>query len=144
MTTRWIVVAGQSKAVIYRANGRHGALSLVDTLDHPEGRLHAGDIDADRPGRTGDSHGEGRHALERAVDAHEQEAIRFAKRIAAAVDAGRKRGEFEELDIAATPHFLGLLRDHLPDPLARCVARTVNKNLVEESLQSVADHFAKV
>lgn len=98
-------------------------------LSHPEGRLHEQDLVSDRPGRTFDSQGTGRHAKEVEVGPKKHEAIVFAGRIAERLEAGRVRNAFDKLALIAPPEFLGLLRDALNPQLRALVLHEVDKNV---------------
>jgi protein required for attachment to host cells len=131
MSKHWIVVADRSKARIFTVAEPHGALQEVETLDHPEGREHARDINADRQGRAFDSSGQGRHAMGSSVEPMEQDAIRFTKEVsehlkAACQDAG--------------PEFLGLLRKQLNTPPDIRIAE-IEKNLCHFDAREIRSHL---
>jgi protein required for attachment to host cells len=129
MSDRWLVVAHRAGARIFSIHDHGRALRLVDNLDHPRGRLHAGDIDADRPGRAYDSVGGGRHAMEREEGATERDAADFARLVAARLERGRIESACDELVVVAEPRFLGLLRAALDKPTAALVTASVDKDL---------------
>ena len=102
----------------------------LEDLINPEGRANVRNLISDRPGRSFDSRGRGRHAMDPEVDAVREHAERFAKQVADRVEQGRKEGAFDELVLAAAPEFLGMLRQYLSDTTLRQVRATVDKNLV--------------
>jgi len=136
MADTWVVVADSSRARIFVQRGR--ALEEIADRVNPEGRLKAGDLDADRGGRSFDIAGEGRHAMEREHDAKRTKIIEFAKAIADEVDAQRRRGDVDAVVLVAPPQFLGHLRDALGEQTARIVRRTIDKNLVEQDVERIA------
>ena len=101
MNSTWIVVAESARARIFTVTGSRGDLEEVADLSHPESRLHARELSSDLPGRTFDSHGEGRHGMEQATDLKDQEAQTFAAEIARHVDRSRLEGCFESLILVA-------------------------------------------
>ncbi|MGQ0657738.1 MAG: host attachment protein [Chromatiales bacterium] len=97
---------------------------------NPEGLVSRRDLRSDRPRRSFDSRGRGRHAMEEGVDPAREEALRFAKEVAGHIERACKAGMFSELVLAAAPEFLGQLRQYLSDVILRR-ARSVERNLVE-------------
>ncbi len=141
MHTIWVVVADQSRARLFSMQGRWGALEEVDHLVHPEGRLHDQDINADRPGRSFDTYGEGRHGMSKHYSPKEMEAIRFATDISERVGAAHYEGAFKELVLIAPPRFLALLRERLPDAVSRCVILSEDKNLTQADTAAIREHI---
>jgi len=66
----------------------------------------------DRPPRSHDRVGAGRHGMERR-DLHEAEEENFLKRVAERISEADKNNEFDHLVIAAPPRALGILRAKL-------------------------------
>lgn len=128
-TAAWIVVADSSRCRIFASDKPAGPLEEIETLAHPEGRLHERDLASDRPGRAFDSKGKGRHAMSSEVGVKKHEAIVFAVRIAERLERGRGKEAFDRLVLVAPPSFLGLLRERLKRPLRARVAREVGKNM---------------
>ena len=58
-----VVVADESKAVVYRRGTLSGPLQEVTTFENETARLKTGEILADKGGRSFDSHGHGRHTM---------------------------------------------------------------------------------
>ncbi|MCW8855424.1 MAG: host attachment protein, partial [Gammaproteobacteria bacterium] len=51
MSTTWVVVADSSRARIFTAETSTSALQEIETLAHPEGRLHEQALSSDLPGK---------------------------------------------------------------------------------------------
>ncbi len=137
----WYVVADSARARIFSSSGPQGQLEDVDIWLHPESRLKDQQIAADAPGRSFDSHGEGRHAMAPRIDPSKQEALRFATEIGKRLDKARKNGRFDQLVLVAAPRFLGLMRGGLNRPTLDCVAHEVAKNLVTLGPQAIRDRM---
>lgn len=131
MKQTWIVVAESTRARIFSTKGAGKSLEEVADLSHPESRLHDRELSSDLPGRTFDSHGQGRHGMEQATRPKEQEAQAFAAEIVERLDQARHEGQFDALVLVAPPAFLGLLRSKLSKPTQDTVVSELNKNLVE-------------
>jgi protein required for attachment to host cells len=77
-TRSWIVVADGAKARIFENHGPGKGLSA-----RPEEEMHRAlppsrDIASDKPGRSHDRNGPGRHAMEPPTDAHREDKRRYA------------------------------------------------------------------
>ena len=57
MTTTWILVAHRGGGRLFENSGPGTGLRLIQTIDHPQGRLKSGEINSDKPGRAFDSFG---------------------------------------------------------------------------------------
>jgi len=128
MTDIWIVTANSARATIYRADSPTAPLAEIASFEHPEARLKQMALTSDRPGRSFDSKGEGRHAMSKEVEPKAQEQIRFAKSITEHLEQGRTGHAFERLVLVAAPAFLGHLRVHFGAPLQACISLEVDKD----------------
>lgn len=136
MSTLWIVVANRGFAKIYESTGHGHEIKEIYSVDNPDGKKKSGEILNDRPGRSFDSVGGGRHALstEVSVTAHEQQV--FAKKLVGVLHEGNNAKAFDELAIVAPPHFLGALKVELTDPVRKKLTKEVGKDLPEY----ISDH----
>jgi protein required for attachment to host cells len=141
MTTTWILVAHRSGARLFENLGPGKGLTLLETIDHPEGRLRSGEINSDKPGRAFDSFGGARHSMSKEHDPTEQVAMQFARRLAELLDKGRTRNQYTRLVLVADPRFLGDLRAALPPPTAALVSATVDKDLASASVHDLPGHL---
>jgi protein required for attachment to host cells len=144
MTYTWVVVADSTRARIFSAESSSASLSEVETLTHPEGRMHDRDITSDLPGRSFDSMGHARHVMEPPTDPKQELAIEFARAIARHLDSARVKKDFEQLVIVAAPTFLGLLREQLTNTCRKLVALELNKNLVQQTPDEIRSHLPKL
>lgn len=130
MTKTWILVANSSNATIFTADSPTAHLVELASFDNPEVRMKQKDLISDRPGRSFDSHGEGRHAMAVNVSPKEQEQIRFAKSIVDRLEKGRVENAFERLIVVASPEFLGLLRVNFSTSLKSLLSLEIDKDYV--------------
>ncbi|MBI3777824.1 MAG: host attachment protein [Gammaproteobacteria bacterium] len=82
---------------------------------------------ADKPGRSFDSRGQGRHSLSTEQQATGHLAEQFAKHLSALLDDGRHQQRNAKLVLVAEPRFLGSLRAALSSPTAALVTATLGK-----------------
>jgi protein required for attachment to host cells len=137
----WLLVADEGRARLFSAEGAKGSLTELRDIIDPVGRARGQDLVTDRPGRTFDSAGQGRHAMEPSTDPTETEAIGFAKRLAETMDTARVQGRFEYLGLVAPPAFLGHLRKSLSDETARHVVLEVDKDLTRHDPAAIRERL---
>ena len=120
---------------------RKAPLRPLQQLVSPEARLREQDLTSDRPGRSFDSAGAGRHATEPSTRAGEQAAIRFANDIARHLKQGRIDGAFDRLIVVAEPHFLGLVRKAIDPNTAKMITLEVAKDVSKASAAEIRKHL---
>lgn len=128
MPNIWILAANGARATIYSTDSPRAPLVEVASLQHPEVRMKEMELTTDRPGRTYDSFGKGRHAKSSEVGPRETEEIRFAHEVVDRLEQGRVGHSFDRLVVVAAPAFLGHLRDSMSTPLASAVALEIDKD----------------
>lgn len=142
MTDTWVLVADNSRARIFLAETPRGPLQELETLAHPESRLHPKDITSDQPGRTFDSFGlGGRHAKEAEVDPKQHEALFFAKQVSERLEKARLQSDLKQLVIVAAPAFLGLLRKHLSAGTQALVTYELDKDITQQRPEEIRQHL---
>ena len=140
MSIPLVIVADQSKARFFTADSPAGELQEIQRLEHDVARDKAGALASDRPGRSFDSSGDGRHAMSTSVEPQEQESIRFAKEIAEHVNTSCRTGSYNHLVVVAGAHFLGLLRESISTP-AQLRITEINKNLGQYDAREIRTHL---
>lgn len=144
MNKTWILIAHRAGARIFENDGPGKGLKHVDAIAHPEGRLENKALGSDKPGRSFDSHGPGRHALGKEHDPVETVAREFAHALAARLDAGRANNVYGKLVLVAEPRFLGMLRAALSPRTAALVSATIEKDLGHVADRDLAAHLGGV
>jgi protein required for attachment to host cells len=140
MIKRWVVVADQSKARIFTVEDPAGPLLELASMDNPHGREREQQLASDRPGRSFDSSGQGRHAMGTSVEPTEQETIRFARQIADHLQDACHQGRCKELLLVAGPHLLGVLRKQLNTP-ENIKVSAIDKNLGQYDARDIRSHL---
>lgn len=133
-----IVVADSSRARIFTVDSARSPLNEIETMAHPEGRMHEQDLVSDMPGKGGG----GEHTYQEKVEPKKQEMIEFAKRIADYLDDARKANKLEKLLIVAAPAFLGELRTHLSTEIKEIIAFELDKNLAHHDVEDIRAHLS--
>jgi protein required for attachment to host cells len=136
-----ILVADQAEAIFYDAPSLDARPKEVGRISDPLGHQHDRDFGSERPGRSYESVGGARHAIERENGPRYQEAVRFARRISCRLDDALHRDEFDELIVVAGPPFLGLVRSELSEQARRCVVHEIRKDLVHSPVEALRRHL---
>lgn len=141
-----IVVADSTRARIFTADSAHSPLIEIETMAHPEGRLHDRDLTSDLPGKNsgGESLGgesSGGHAYQAKTDPKKHELAEFAKRVADHLDEARTANQLSHLLIVAEPAFLGELRTHLSADTKEKIVFELDKNLTHHSPEDIRQHL---
>jgi protein required for attachment to host cells len=136
-----IVVADQAEAIFYDAPSLEARPTEVGRISDPIAHQHDRELASDRPGRSYESVGGARHAIERENDPRWQEAVRFARRISCRLDDALRKGEFDELIVVAGPPFLGVIRSELSRPARERVVHEIRKDLVHGPVEALRRHL---
>lgn len=125
----WIVVADGARARLLEAAGEgHGLLQVPGGVLEGS-RALAGDIMAERPGRSYESVGGQRHAIEPRVSVRDRVEDEFIDEVIERLDQERAAGQFDELVVVAAPRALGSFRKRAPAALAATVVATLDRDL---------------
>lgn len=132
----WILVADGSKAKVFLSAGE-GRLELLQesAIVNPASR----DQVSDRPGRTFDSHGSGRHAKEPTSDPHDQAESEFIRSVASTVGAACGKKEFDNLVVVAAPRALGDLRAAYSKQLRTSISEEIAKDVTNMSMSDLQE-----
>ena len=137
---QYILVADSSFAKIFKAGKQLDDISLVHTIENPEGRKQNRELDSDDGGMRAvmqaNTHGAGDDS-----DSHGHDVEMFAKELCDLLRKEHLDGKFNSLQIAAGPQLLGMLRQNLSDDCQKVLSKTVNKNLIHAGEKDIAAHF---
>ncbi|MDH3236731.1 MAG: host attachment protein [Alphaproteobacteria bacterium] len=133
----WVVVADAAGARIFALNGPRQSISLKAVRDLSADIKPSRKIASDRPGRTHDRLGPGRHAEEPPTDPKRHAKFSFAREIAHILDDERRKNAFAKLHVVAPPQFLGDLRGVMGSELRALVGTEINKDLTRLSVHEL-------
>ena len=134
-----IVVADESRAVLYQRDRRRGPLREIRTFENEAARLKIDDLLADRGGRAFDSHGQGRHTMTaEKSDPKQHLAESFARQIAEFIAAEAHKSVLRGYALVAAPRFLGTLRLQLESRVTEELYLSVAKNVVGQDESVIA------
>src|SRR5512138_1613055 len=143
-TRSWIVIADGAQARILENHGPgKGLVALPSEAMHQTLRPSR-EINADRPGRTHDRMGPGRHAMEPPSDPHREEKRRFADLLADHINAAALKHSYDRLVLVAPPKTLGDLRKALSKEAAARLDGELPKDLTKIPDHELPEHLGPV
>jgi len=143
-TRNWIVIADGAQVRILENNGPGKGLTPLPAEEMHQ-KLHPSrDINADKPGRTHDRMGPGRHSMEPTSDPHREEKRHFAEALAGHLNAAAQKHSYDRLVLVAPAKTLGDLRHALSKEAAAKVDGELSKDLTKVPDQELAGHLSAV
>ena len=139
--TIWLLVADAARARLFQVEQPQLTLSAALGRELIGSNLPSREIGSDRPGRTFDSAGEGRHAKEPPTDPARHAQQTFAREVVQLLDEKRLKGAFDRLIVVAPPQFLGDLRAAMTVQLRAAVVAEIGKDLSKLALPELQDHL---
>jgi protein required for attachment to host cells len=138
----WIVVADGARARVFENTGPGKGLEplpgrVLETEVRP-----AREILADRPGRSFDRKGPGRHALEPTVDWHRFQKQEFARKLSERLDRAAQSDAFDRLILVAPPRSLGDLRASIGEAVRQRLVGELAKDLTRCTDRELPAHLA--
>lgn len=137
----WVVVCDGKKALVLENAGDEKFLNLKtrQVFDHPDQKTS--DLGTGAPGRSFNSVGHGRSAMEQ-TDWHAQEEERFLRTLAGHLDTEVKAGHAKSIVIVAPPRALGVLRPAYTHDLRRVLSSEIDKDLVSLPVHEIEKRLA--
>jgi len=144
-TVTYILVADGARARLYANHGVGKGLHPVSGATH-KADLHHHDreILTDKPGRSYNSVGQNRSAMEPQTEWHRFEKHKFAREMAKVLDAAAATKSFDRLILVAPPATLGDLRMELGDATRKMVTAELPKDLTRHAEQELPQHLSAV
>jgi protein required for attachment to host cells len=99
---------------------------------------------SDRPGRTFDSKGQGRHSLEPRSNTKLQYQTQFANNVSKTLLSQFQSKSFDQLVVVAPPTFMGILRQSLPNHLKNVLYGELTMDLVHEPIEKIGVHLEDI
>lgn len=138
----WFLVADGRRARVLIETRRGANLEEPEELGFEIGEDELYDLQ-DRPPRSFDRVGAGRHAMDGGRNLHEVEEEKFLTRVADHIADADRKNSFDHLVIAAPPRALGILRAKLNGVKERIRAETP-KDLLGESAPKLKERLSEL
>jgi protein required for attachment to host cells len=141
-----VIVADQSEARFYDMSGTDAQLQPAGRMVDPDAAAHEQELAAERGGAaygrsvvadTARKLAFGPRSAAAEPRPRKDAAMRFARQIAAALDAAYRREGFDRSVLVAGPTFIGLLRSALSEPVRATLVAEVRKDLIHQDDETV-------
>ena len=140
----WVLLADGNSSRFFRHEGPGKGLTPLPELDRSTQPLKAGDIMADKPGRSFPSSGHGRSAMEPATDPVDKVEADFARSLADLLTEKLRTDAYQRLIIVAAPNSLGNIRKYLSAQVGETVIAELPKNLINTPVNDLPGHLESV
>ena len=136
----WVVVCDGAKALVLENTGdaKFPNLKMVRVLEQEDLATH--ELGADAPGRTVNSVGSIRSAVEQ-TDWHDQAERAFLVNLVRELEAALATGKTKSLIVVAPPRALGMLRPVYSHKVRNAVRAEVDKDLVKHPVHEIEKHL---
>ena len=138
----WVLIADAARARVFEASGKGRGLAAVQDMTLVAALAPSRDLGTDRPGRSFESVGSTRHAMEGTSDLHREQKRQFARRIAEAVEKRCAAKSFERLVVVAPAATMGDLRSLLTERVKATVTAEVVADLTNTPTSDLPAHLA--
>jgi protein required for attachment to host cells len=118
-------------------------LREVYAFTNAEAHAPQQDLESDKPGRSFDSHGQGRHAMEPRQEARDGSRQRFVSFLTEALVREHSKDPLDELVVAAPPHLLGMLRQSVRKKFHGVSLYFLNKALLSSSCTRIREEVRR-
>ena len=139
--TTWVLVCDGARGRILVNRGKGTGLSEIESASSTEAREPTRNLGADKPGRSFNAVGGGRHAMASPTDWHQFEKTQFAREMAAIINQAALANDFDRLVIAAPPRVLGDLRQALRPQAAKKITSEIGKDLTRIAVHYLGPHL---
>jgi protein required for attachment to host cells len=139
----WIVLADGERARVLVRRSEMVGLETIHTMESTNAHRRTTEFGADKPGRTQESVGGARHAVEPRADLHRRDKVEFASLVAAALDAAASRREFDRIVLVALPSTAAAIRRAMSRGTAQKIEAEIHKDLTKTPDQEIADWLAE-
>ena len=137
----WVVVCDGAKALILENAGDAAALNLKTREVHGQKDEKTRELGTDAPGRSINSVGAQRSAMEQ-TDWHDQAEQRFLTDLAKRLDAAVSAGEAKAVVLVAPPRALGVLRQACSSGLRGAIRAEIDKDFVKMPVHEIEKKLA--
>lgn len=139
----WVLIADGRRARVFESMGKGTGLTAVQDMALDTELPPSRELGTDRPGRSFESVGSTRHALESESDPHRERKRQFAHRVAGLVHERLAANSFDRLVVVAPPVTMGDLRAALSHQVKAVTAAELVADLTRTPVAELPAHLAK-
>jgi protein required for attachment to host cells len=137
----WILVADGARARVFVREGPGKAVTELPDRAFAGSRQRSRDLGSDRPGRSFDSFGAGRHAMAPPTDPHRHAQSEFLRAVVNWLIDQDHAGKFDHLVVIAPPRALGELRQFLSKTLIQKLVQSIDLDLTRADAGEIEAHI---
>jgi protein required for attachment to host cells len=137
----WILVADGARARVLVSEGPGKGVTELPDRAFAGSRERTRDLGSDRPGRSFDSFGSGRHAMGPPTDPHRHVESEFLQAVVDWLIDQDHAGNFDQLVVIAPPRALGQLRQFLSKTLTQKVVQEIGLDLTRAEADEIKAHI---
>jgi protein required for attachment to host cells len=141
MATTWILLADGARARVIEQDRKERDFKPAFEQEFFGQKAQSKEIASDRPGRSFDRAGQGRHAMEPPTDPQRHAKFAFAGDLAKYLQKAAGEERFGRLVLIAAPKTLGDLRELLPDVVRKRISAELDKDLTKVPTKDLAHHL---
>ena len=136
----WVLLCDGQKALLLENKGDTEQLDLrpIEVLSEPHPKTS--ELGTDAPGRSFQSQGSSRSAVQ-ATDFHAQEEAEFLRKITGVLDSAASEHKVKHIVLVAPPKALGLIRENLTPAARALVLAEVHKDLTHLPIGTIEEHL---
>ncbi|NIL93281.1 MAG: hypothetical protein GTO71_02305 [Woeseiaceae bacterium] len=136
-----IVACSAGSARFWLSQSRFGDWKFLTEMRDETATSRESAFASDRPGRSFDIVGAGRHAMGQKVSGHDHQTLQFARQVADYLNLAVANNDVNKLVLLAAPGFLGYLRSELSDTALRAVVLAEPRNLSDLEEAKIRKYF---
>lgn len=144
MTKRWILVANGSLARLFSRTGPSDPLLTLETIDFPEGRLKGTAFERDRQGHERSDNSTAATHFEPRTSTHKKLLHEFARVLAARLESGLVKNEYDALWIIVSSPFLGEFKTALSPAVTSRLQWTYEADLTGLDMRSLESRLREL
>jgi protein required for attachment to host cells len=142
MIRTWVLIADAARARVFETRGKGTGLTVVPDLSLDAELAPSHMLGTDRPGRSFESVGSTRHAMESPSDPHREQKRQFARHVAHLIEERHAASRFDRLVVVAPAVTMGDLRAALSDKVTAAVVAEMVADLTNTPASELPAHLA--
>lgn len=136
-----VVACSSARARFWQSTSRFGEWKPLAEMQDEAASHAESEFASDRPGRSFDIVGKGRHAMSLPQSGQDHQTLDFARQVASYLNNAIAESSVNKLVIFAAPQFLGYLRSELSDTALRSIALEEPRNLSDLDEKEIKSYF---
>jgi protein required for attachment to host cells len=138
----WVLIADAARARVFETRGKGTGLTVVSDMAFDAELAPSHMLGTDRPGRSFESVGSTRHAMESPSDPHREQKRQFARRVAHAIEERQAANSYDRLVVVAPAATMGDLRAAMSDKVKAAIVAELVADLTHTPVSEIPAHLA--